>query len=141
MSKPCIPFHESLFHTKVISVPQKPPMGFSRISTPGVFFFSPYSASLDAGISKCQSRFWNSSSADYCGLSHFTYCLSSKVLLLFSCSVISNSLQPHGLQHFSIFQSLLRLMSIGSVIPSNQLILCHPLLLLPSIFPSIRVFF
>ena len=38
-------------------------------------------------------------------------------------------------------QSLLKLMSIDSVMPSNHLILCHPLLLLPSIFPSIRVFF
>ena len=37
--------------------------------------------------------------------------------------------------------SLLKLMSIESVMPSNHLILCHPLLLLPSIFPSIRVFF
>ena len=37
-------------------------------------------------------------------------------------------------------RSLLKLMSIGSVMPSNHLILCHPLLLLPSIFPSIRVF-
>ncbi|XDA77275.1 hypothetical protein R6Z07F_007398 [Ovis aries] len=37
-------------------------------------------------------------------------------------------------------QSLLKLMSIESVIPSNHLILCHPLLLPPSIFPSIRVF-
>ena len=37
-------------------------------------------------------------------------------------------------------QSLLRLMSIESVMPSNHLILCRPLLLLPSIFPSIRVF-
>ena len=37
-------------------------------------------------------------------------------------------------------QSLLKLMSIESVIPSNYFILCHPLLLLPSIFPSIRVF-
>ena len=36
--------------------------------------------------------------------------------------------------------SLLKLMSIGSVMPPNHLILCHPLLLLPSIFPSIRVF-
>ena len=41
---------------------------------------------------------------------------------------------------FTISQSLLKLMSIESVIPSNHLILCHPLLLLPSIFPSIRVF-
>ena len=37
-------------------------------------------------------------------------------------------------------QSLLKLMSIESVMPSNHLILCHPLLLLPSIVPSIRVF-
>ena len=37
-------------------------------------------------------------------------------------------------------QSLLRFMSIKSVMPSNCLIFCHPLLLLPSIFPSIRVF-
>ena len=37
-------------------------------------------------------------------------------------------------------QSLLKLMSISSVIPSNHLILCHPLFLQPSIFPSIRVF-
>ena len=37
-------------------------------------------------------------------------------------------------------QSLLKLMSIQSVMPSNHLILCHPLLLLRSIFPSIRVF-
>ena len=36
--------------------------------------------------------------------------------------------------------SLLKLMSIESMMPSNHLILCHPLLLLPSIFPSIRVF-
>ena len=38
------------------------------------------------------------------------------------------------------FQSLLKLMSITSVMPSNHLILCRSLLLLPSIFPSIRVF-
>ena len=37
-------------------------------------------------------------------------------------------------------QSLLKLMSIESVMPSNYLIFCHPLLLLPSVFPSIRVF-
>ena len=41
---------------------------------------------------------------------------------------------------FTITWSLLRLMSIVSVMPSNHLILCHPLLLRPSIFPSIRVF-
>ena len=41
---------------------------------------------------------------------------------------------------FTISQSLLKLMSIESVMPYNHLILCRPLLLLPSIFPSIRVF-
>ena len=64
----------------------------------------------------------------------------------FSCSVPSDSLQPHGLQHtqasvsITNSHSLLKLMSMESVMPSNHLILCYPLLLLPSIFPSIRVF-
>ena len=58
---------------------------------------------------------------------------------------MSNSLQPHGLQHARLpcpspTQSLLKLISIKLVMPSNPLILCRPLLLLPSIFPSIRVF-
>ena len=62
-----------------------------------------------------------------------------------SRSVVSDSLQPHEFQHprplpITNSRSLLKLMSIESVMPSNQLILCHPLLLLPSIFPSIRVF-
>ena len=42
---------------------------------------------------------------------------------------------------FTISQSFLKLTSIESVMPSNRLVLCHPLLLLPSIFPSIRVFY
>ena len=52
-------------------------------------------------------------------------------LLLFSCSVISNSLQPHGLQHARLPcpspspGSLLKLMFIESVMPSNHLILCQ----------------
>ena len=41
---------------------------------------------------------------------------------------------------FTISWSLLKLMSVKSVMPSNHFIFCHPLLLLPSIFPSIRVF-
>ena len=59
---------------------------------------------------------------------------------------MSNSLQPQGLQHtrllfpLSISRSLLKFMSIESVMLSNHLIFCHPLLLLPSIFPSIRGF-
>ena len=63
----------------------------------------------------------------------------------FSCSVVSDSLRPHGLAgqaSLSITNSwnLLRLMSIELVMPSNHLILCCPLFLSPSIFPSIRVF-
>ena len=45
-----------------------------------------------------------------------------------------------GFLSFTISQSLLKLMSIELVLPSYYLILCHPLLPLPSIFPSIRVF-
>ena len=64
----------------------------------------------------------------------------------FSCSVVSDSLQPHELQHTRppcpspTSQSSLRLTSIESVMPSRHLILCCPLLLLPPIPPSIRVF-
>ena len=62
----------------------------------------------------------------------------------FSHSVVSDSLQPNGLQQGSLSitssQSLLKFMSIESVMPSNHLILCCPLLLPPSIFSSIRVF-
>ena len=58
---------------------------------------------------------------------------------------MSDSLRPHGLQHtrfslaFTNSWSLLKLMSIELVMPSSHLILCHPLLLLPYISPSIRV--
>ena len=58
---------------------------------------------------------------------------------------MSDSASPWTAAHqaflsFTISQSLLKLMSIESVMPSNRLILCHPLFLLPLIFPSIRVF-
>ena len=60
---------------------------------------------------------------------------------------MSDSLRPHGLQHFlqtslsfTISRSLPKFMSIASVMSSNHLILCRPLLLLPLVFPSIRVF-
>ena len=48
---------------------------------------------------------------------------------------------PMGSLSIANSRSLLKLMSIKSMMPSNLLILCHPLLLLPSIFPSIRVFY
>ena len=64
---------------------------------------------------------------------------------MFSCSVMSNSVTPRAATcqaslSFLISQSLLKLMSIESVMPSKHLILCHPIILLSSIFPSIRVF-
>ena len=59
----------------------------------------------------------------------------------FRCSVVSDSATPMDCSQASLSitnsRSLVRLMSIESVMPSNDLILCHPLLLLPSIFPSI----
>ena len=63
----------------------------------------------------------------------------------FSRSVMSDSLRPWAAAHQASLsitnsRSLPKLMSIESVMSSNHLILCHPLLLLPSIFPSIRVF-
>ena len=66
-------------------------------------------------------------------------------MLLFSRPVVSNSVTPwtaacQASLSFTISQSLLKLMSTESVMPSNQLILCHPLLFLPSIFSSMRVF-
>jgi len=66
-------------------------------------------------------------------------------LLLFNYSLVSGSVLPWATARqvslsFTISQSLLKLMSIELVMPSNHLILCHPLLLPSSIYPSIRVF-
>ena len=63
----------------------------------------------------------------------------------FSHSVMSDSLGPHGLQHARLpcpspSPRACSLMSIKLVMPSNHLILCHPLLLLPSVFPNISIF-
>ena len=80
------------------------------------------------------------------------YCLISLICEIqkngtvqFSHSVVSNSATPWTAVHQAALsitssQGLLKLMSIKSVMPSSHLILCHPLLLPPSIFPSIRVF-
>ena len=70
------------------------------------------------------------------------------LLLLFSRSVVSDSLHfatpwtaaCQASLSFTISWNLVKLTSIESVMPSNHLILCHPLLPLPSIFPSIMVF-
>ena len=86
-----------------------------------------------------------------CRLQHQHQTLSSvssawtSGVLLFSCQVMSDSatLRTAACQaplSFTISQSLPKLISIQSVMPSNHLILCCPLVLLPSIFPIIRIF-
>ena len=65
------------------------------------------------------------------------------LLNCFSCVQLCATPWTASLQvslSFTVSQSLLRLMCIESVMPANHLILCRPLFLLPSIFPSIRVF-
>ena len=66
----------------------------------------------------------------------------SNVLVTPSCLTLCDPMDCSIPVHLSITnsQSLLKLMSIKLVMPSNCLILCHPLLLLPSVFASIRVF-
>ena len=86
----------------------------------------------------------------YSGLLCVVHCLSASLSsnhsVQFSRSVVSDSPQPHELKHarppsITNTWSSLRLMSIESVMPSSHLILDCPLLLLPPIPPSIRVFF
>ena len=73
-------------------------------------------------------------------------CCGSWVLLvvqLLSCIRLFATPQTAARQaslSFTISQGLLKIISVESVRPSNHLILCHPLILRPSIFPSIRVF-
>ena len=81
--------------------------------------------------------------SSYKRLSHLVVQFSS---VLFSCSVMSDSLRPHESQHARLPcpsptpWSSIRLTSIESVMPSSHLILCRPSLLLPPIPPSIKVF-
>ena len=89
----------------------------------------------------------------------FPHCVHKSILYIctlfssaqFSCSVVSDSFQPHELQHsrppccqaslsITSSQSLPKFMSIESVMPSSHLTLCRPLLLLPPIPHSVRVF-
>ena len=67
------------------------------------------------------------------------------MLLLLSLRVVSDFATPWAAARQASLsitnsQSLLKLMSLESVMPSNHLILCHPFLLLPSVFPSIQIF-
>ena len=75
------------------------------------------------------------------GFSRQEYWSGCHCLLWFSCSVVSKwTAARQASLSITNSQSLLKLMFIESVMPSDHLILCHTLLLLPSIFPSFRVF-
>ena len=71
-------------------------------------------------------------------IASFSCCCSVVQPCLTLCNLMNCSIS--GPLSFTISQSLFKLMSFESVMPSNHLMLCHLLLLLPSIFPSIRVF-
>ena len=78
--------------------------------------------------------------------SHY-FCFSSylkftSVQFTQSCPTLCDPMNcsKPGLPVMTSTRSLLKLMSIESVLPSNNLVLCHPLLILPSIFPSISIF-
>ena len=78
------------------------------------------------------------SSCNCCNLHIALSCCSVTQLCPTLCNPMHYSMP--GFLSFTISWSLLKLMSIESVMPSNHLILCHPLLLPPSVFPNIRVF-
>ena len=72
------------------------------------------------------------------GSNEFVHCFSVIQLCLSFCDPMNCSTPVFPVLHY--LQSLLKFMSNESVMPSNHLILCCPLLILPSVFPSIRVF-
>ena len=91
-----------------------------------------------------REKFWQKTIRLKCQVKH---CIRIVTIssVLFSLSVVSDSAAPWTEAHqpslsITNSQRLLKLMSIKSVMPSNHLILCRCFLLLPSIFPSIRVF-
>ena len=125
--------HSSLFFEKCSSwnVIQKPRSGLARTMQTGSLnkIFPLFLRLLVSQESpEILTLMWNISSAQ------------------FSHSVVSDSLRPpwtaarQASLSITNSRSLLKFMSIESVMPSNHLILCCPLLLLPLIFPSIRVF-
>ena len=98
-------------------------------------------------LSECSGKKWSNLMHAFLAEVEGRLCttLFFTVDVQFSRSVMSNSLQPHEPQHARppcpspTPRVYPKLMSITSVMPSSHLILCRPLLLLPSIFPSIRV--
>ena len=128
-----------------ISVSQSPPP-WNEGDDNGVCLIRLFKDSVNPCTFRTTPGMWRTlSGTDYhYFLSWFFWSFSSVQL---SRSVVSDSLWPHESQHtrppslsITNSQSSLRLTSIESVMPSSHLILCRPLLLLPPIPPSIRVF-
>ena len=99
---------------------------FSRVRLLATPWTAAYQAPPSMGFSR--QEYWSGLPSPSQLLSHVWLFASPWIIARQASSFITN------------FQSLLKLMSIELVMPSNYLIFCHPLLLLPSIFPSIRVF-
>ena len=97
------------------------------------YSFNNWSAILLKSLSN-SSKFW----VDALGFSIYIVVVQS--LSCVQLFVIPWTAARQGSLSITNSQSLLKLMSIESMMPSNHLILCHLLLLLPSTFPSIRVF-
>ena len=91
------------------------------------------------GVTKSRTRL-----SDFTSLHFKAYLRISLSSVQFSCSFVTDWTPWTAARKSSLSitnsWSLLKLMSIESVMPSNHFILCHPFLLLPPIFPSIRVF-
>ena len=90
-------------------------------------------------LTHCKIRSFNLYHFEFSFLHRWVLCCCSVAQ---SCPTLCDPMDcsKQTSQSFINTQSLLRFMSIESVMPSNHLVLCHPLLLLPSIFPRIRVF-
>ena len=117
---------------------------------PGLENFEHYFTSMwnECWVTQIQSRVRSRDEHLFLGSQMATYSLIFCYCCWLSCPSLSHvwlSATPwtaacQAFLSFTISWSLLRLMSIESVMPPNHFILCHPLLLLSSIFPSIKVF-
>ena len=120
---------------------QRVPDGTLLPARPQPSEFPPWSRSEDRVVHGERTSSWKPSFSTY--LLNISY-VPISVPVQFSCVQLFASPWTGAHQaslSITNSQNLLRLMSIKSVMPSNRVILCRPLLLLPSIFPSIRDFF
>ena len=124
-----LPYYNYLLHSHVF------PLIFTQL-----FFCALWRTYVQNKINRINSRL---KSQPLSSSRHKDLLIYFSLVLLFSCSAVSDSLWPHGLQHTRLpcpSPSPVICSHIESVIPSNHLILFHPVLLLPSILPSIRFF-